>query len=219
MNEQVAAYSALGKTAYGEDSVWENLRFAILDCESTGTDPHRDQLVSVGGIAFAGEELLLWDTFSAVVPVAYNTSAVTVHGITREEAAEGIPVTQLLPELLEWLGDSVIVGHHISHDLILLNRSLEDSFGAELWNWCLDTAEVYRLLRASSPTAVAEPARYSLDHLLETYKITPHDRHTALGDAFLTGMLFMKLIREARKGGLCSLEQLHCWRADKPFPF
>jgi DNA polymerase-3 subunit epsilon len=49
---------------------------------------------------------------------------------------------------------------------------------------------------------------YSLDVLCKRFDIVTKDRHTALGDAFLTALLFMKLIRLFEKKGIKTLKQL-----------
>jgi DNA polymerase III epsilon subunit-like protein len=63
------------------------------------------------------------------------------------------------------------------------------------------------------------PERHSLDALCERFGITPHDRHTALGDAFLTAQILLRVLKEAGKLGMWNLEDLHAWYADQPFPF
>lgn len=40
----------------------------------------------------------------------------------------------------------------------------------------------------------AKDKPYSLDELCDFFQIKKHDRHTASGDAFLTGIIFLKII-------------------------
>ena len=64
-----------------------------------------------------------------------------------------------------------------------------------------------------------EPRGYSLDALCEHFNIVPHDRHTALGDSFLTAQVLLRILKEAAKCGLWNLQDLHAWYANQPFPF
>ena len=63
------------------------VRFVVLDSETTGLDPRKDRIVTIGAIAVVNHEILIEDSFEALLKVAYNSSAVTVHGVTREESA------------------------------------------------------------------------------------------------------------------------------------
>lgn len=56
----------------------------------------------------------------------------------------------------------------------------------------IDTSEIYQKL-------LGKPQRpVSLDALCEAYAIPTHDRHTALGDAYLTAVVFQKIISRLR---------------------
>jgi DNA polymerase III epsilon subunit-like protein len=49
---------------------------------------------------------------------------------------------------------------------------------------------------------------FSLDALCEFFDVAPHDRHTAGGDAFITALIFLKLLRVAEKFGRGALGPL-----------
>lgn len=218
--ERVHKYSQLNSMRLSLESNWEKFRFVCIDSESTGLDPRRDSLVSLAGVTVTEGDICLYDEFSIVMPVAYNTSSVTVHGITREAAAEGIEEPEALMQFLDWLADGVIVGHHIQHDLTLINIACERHFGRQLKNVVVDTMESYLTVKdAGGFSNAPEDERYSLDALCDRFKITPHDRHTALGDAFLTAQILLRVLKEAGKLGLWNLEDLHAWYSDELFPF
>ena len=63
----------------------------MLDSETTGLNPAVDRLVTIGAVAVQGGEIVLEDSFSALLQVERNTEAVTVHGVTRDEARKGVP--------------------------------------------------------------------------------------------------------------------------------
>ena len=60
------------------------VRFVVLDSETTGLDPRKDRLITIGAVGVVGGEILLDDVFDALLEVQYNSAAVTVHGVTRQ---------------------------------------------------------------------------------------------------------------------------------------
>src|SRR6185436_11876109 len=97
------------------------VRFVVLDSETTGLDARKDRLITIGAVAVRGDEIVLEDSFETLIKVAYNTSSVTVHGITRDDARSGVEEPEALEHFLDYLADGVIVGHHIKHDVDTLN--------------------------------------------------------------------------------------------------
>ena len=58
----------------------------VLDSETTGLNPAADRLVTIGAVAVQDGDIVLEDSFAALLQVERNTEAVTVHGVTRDEA-------------------------------------------------------------------------------------------------------------------------------------
>jgi len=193
---------------------WENARFVVVDSETTGFDPKKDRLVSIGAVGVDHFQINLEDAFEAVLPIAYNTSAVTVHGITREAANEfGVSEPVAVGQFLEYLKDGIIVGHHIEHDIQAFETACQRHFGFDrLPNLFVDTMDLTLRLEAlgfieRDVKEGAEPD-FSLDGLCRRFEIKAHDRHTATGDAFLTAQVFLKLLKKAKRAGFLKLSDL-----------
>jgi DNA polymerase-3 subunit epsilon len=103
----------------------------------------------------------------------------------------------------------VIVGHHIGHDIEALNCACERHFGFRLPNPSLDTMDLTLHLNDDGGFAGRPMAEgFSLDGLCAMFGIAPHDRHTAGGDAFLTALVFQRLLRVAQRVGRTTLSAL-----------
>ena len=160
-------------------------------------------------MAVEGDKIHLDDVFEEMIKIAYNSSAVTVHGITRDESLTGLDEPDAVIAFLQYLKDGIIVGHHIGHDIEMLNRACERHFGMKLRNQSLDTMDLALHLKDDGvfPDGV-ELNGFTLDALCAAFEIEPWDRHTAGGDAFITALVFQRLLRLARKAGRTTLESL-----------
>jgi DNA polymerase-3 subunit epsilon len=195
--------------SWAQDTPIEDVRFVALDSETTGLDPRKDRIITIGAIAVVNHEILIEDSFEALLKVEYNSSAVTVHGVTREESRIGLDEPVALDQFLKYLGDGVIVGHHISHDVDTFNAGYERHFGLRMENASLDTMALTLHLERDGAFAGRDPIQeFSLDALCALFNIIPHDRHTAPGDAFMTALVFQRLLRLAAKHGRTTLARL-----------
>ena len=187
----------------------DHVRFVVLDSETTGLNPQTDRIITIGAVAVSAHEIVLEDSFDALLTVAKNTSAVTVHGITRDEARGGLEEKEALARFLDYLGDGVIVGHHIGHDIGTLDAGYERGWGFRTMNRSLDTMDLTLHLERDGAFAGRPPIRhFTLDALCEMFDVIPHDRHTASGDAFLTAQVFLRLLRLAARHGRTTLSRL-----------
>ena len=195
--------------SWTDETPVSGVRFVVLDSETTGLDPRRDRLITIGAVAVEDGEIRLDDSFEVLLKMDYNHSSVTVHGITRDEAREGLDEPEALELFLDYLRDGVIVGHHIGHDIQTLNAGYERHFGMQLKNRALDTMDLTLHLNDDGAFAGRPMAQgFTLDALCEMFGIRPHDRHTAGGDAFITAQVFLRLLRAASKAGRTSVASI-----------
>jgi DNA polymerase-3 subunit epsilon len=202
-------YHACFDMTWTDETPIDQVRFVVLDSETTGLNPRTDRLITIGAVAVCGREIVLEDSFEALLKVSQNTSAVTVHGITRDEARGGLDEEEALARLLDYMRDGVIVGHHIGHDISTLDAGYERGWGVHTRNRSLDTMDLTLLLERDGAFS-GRPAirRFTLDALCDMFGVIPHDRHTASGDAFLTAQVFLRLLRLAARHGRTTLARI-----------
>ena len=192
----LAYHTAFATPARPVDSLLRGIPVSILDAETTGLDVKQDTILSIGALRVYGNSIHLAEKFEAYLPTPHRhqlTKAVTIHGIIPNSRRYTYwDEATLLASLLTYLGTDMIVGHHIGFDLEMINRALARHGAGPLQNRIIDTAELAKRLR---PAGYWTPeGDYSLDALAKRYRIPLSDRHTALGDCYITAVLWLKLL-------------------------
>jgi DNA polymerase III subunit epsilon len=123
-----------------------NVEFAVLDLETTGGSPATDQITEVGVVKVCGGEVT--GTFHTLVnprmPIPPMITALT--GITNAMVANQEPIEVVLPCLLEFLGDAVLVAHNASFDTRFLQAALHAHAYPPLESKVVCTARLARIL-------------------------------------------------------------------------
>jgi len=198
----VGRYRKKFEATWPDNAPIDSVRFVVLDCETTGLNPTTDRIITIGAVGVFNGEIVIEDSFDALVKMARNSESVTVHGVTRDESRGGLEEADAVERFLEYLGDGVIVGHHIGHDVAMLDASCERHWGFRLVNRCVETMYLALHLQAAGAFPNHRPAqRFTLDALCDRFGIAPHGRHTAAGDAFLTAQVFLRLQALAKRFG------------------
>ena len=196
----ISQYRNCFDSTWSDDTSIDQVRFVVLDTETTGLNPRTDRIITIGAVAVQNGEIVLEDSFEALLKVTENTSAVTVHGVTRDESRMGMEEPDALQRFLEYLKDGVIVGHHIGHDIATFDEALERHWGFRLLNRAVDTMDLALHFHKAGAFKDRPPIRrFTLDALCDAFGVIPHGRHTAGGDAFLTALVFLRLRRLAMK--------------------
>lgn len=185
------------------------LNFTVLDTETTGLDPSKDSILSFGAVKISELKIQI-PTAVEWYPKSENTAgkAAQIHGLVG--ISDQIPIDEFLRRLLPYIGNSIIVGHHIGFDLEIISKELK-AFGInQLPNAVIDTLNLAIRLEygPSADHNRINLSDYGLDALCRRNEIEMDDRHTAGGDAFLTAQLFLKLLKTAEKRGIKNYMEL-----------
>lgn len=176
-----------------------DIEFSVLDTELTGLDDRKDDIVSIGVVRMRGGRIEIGNTFQALVrPTAtLDGRTVIVHRITPSQLEDAPLIEEVLPPLMTYLSDTVLVGHCISIDQAFLNRDAKRILGAPIRNRAVDTLSLYGWLRhrhADHPAFLIDLTGLSLFRLAEAFDIPIEKAHTAIGDAYVTAQFFQRLL-------------------------
>ena len=191
----------------------KNLRFGVLDRETTGLSLTCDHVVSMAAYRVVEGRIRLGDTFNSLVNPNQTipSSAVKIHGIVPSMVARAPLFGEVFDQFLSYLGTDILVGYHVKFDLNFLNICMQQRFGFPLQNLVIDAMLMCRnilLPRHLRSYALKYKGDQDLDAVAKHFGIQIHDRHTAQGDALATAMIFQRILAELEKTGPGRLRDL-----------
>ncbi|GAA4272503.1 3'-5' exonuclease [Aquimarina gracilis] len=182
-----------------------NARFVILDTETTGLNIKNDRILSIGTISVTGNTMDVADSLELYLKQdTFNWETVKIHGILNEGNILKFQEHEALTLFLDHIKDAILVAHHAAFDIQMINACLARQKLPKLKNKVLDTGILFK----KTDLCVNKDKLYSLDELCTIFNIKKHDRHTASGDAYITGIIFLKIIGQLSKTRKTTLKSL-----------
>ncbi len=194
--------------SFDESISIDSTRFVVLDTETTGFDYTNDRILCIGALVLQNGVIPINESLEIFIQQEhYDQASAKIHGILKECVIERPTELQALQEFLTFLGDSIIIAHHTVFDITMINKALERNSLPELKNKTLDTAVLYKKTLLISNLLERKEA-YSLDELADKFDISKKDRHTAMGDAYITAIAFLKILKKLREKKEVTLKEL-----------
>jgi DNA polymerase III epsilon subunit family exonuclease len=153
--------------------------FAILDVETTGTDPKMADLLEIAVVKVKGGKIT--DKWSTLVDPGRPIIGNQVHGIKDADVKKAPKAADAARQALDFIGDRRIVGHSVGFDLGFLEAALADSTHIEAGRY-LDTLTIAR-------EGYPDIQDYKLPTLSHFFGIELAQAHRALPDAEATANL------------------------------
>ena len=200
------SYISLFSGEFDKSADIDGIEFSVFDIETSGLNLKRDQILSIGAVRVFQNEIDTANILELYLKHEnYNTESVHIHGILGSGRENKIDEAKAIERFVNYIGNSVLVGHNVEFDISMINRSLKKLTGGKLKNKVLDTRKLYQRLT----NAFNIPSKsLSLDSICDEFSISKSDRHMAAGDALITAILLVKLVNRLKKRGVNQIGEL-----------
>lgn len=163
--------------------------FVVIDLETTGFNPERAEVIDIAAVRVEGG--IITDRFSSLVyPGFFIPDRIKeLTGITNAMLIGQPRIEEVFPEFLEFIGDSILVGHFVEQDIRFLDKYYRRLYGKRFKRPTLCTLKLSRKL-------FPELKKYSLESLSDFFGYETNGIHRALKDAELTAHIFLRILNE-----------------------
>lgn len=180
--------------------LWD-LPFAVVDIETTGSVAGRDGITEIAIVAVeSGHITRQWRSFvNPRRPIPPFITHLT--GITDLMVSGAPQIWDLLPTIVDIVGDRVLVGHNVRFDAHFIDRELCNHGFAPMSNIKVDTLALAR-------KTIGEVPNYKLGTLTRELGIDVERHHRALADASATAELLLHCIKRLEDSAVFTLGML-----------
>ena len=173
--------------------------WVALDCETTGLDVNRDEIISIGAVRIVGNRLLTSQRLELIVRPERSIAqaSMRVHRLRERDVAAGMPPEQAMRQLLEFIGSRPLVGYYLEFDVGMINRAIWPMLGVGLPQPKIDISALYYDMKNRQLPAHLRNEWIDLrfETIMRELELPRRDAHDALNDAVMAGLAFLKLRR------------------------
>lgn len=178
------------------------LDFCVIDLETTGGNLKYDKIIEIGMVKVKNlelretKELLI----NPQIPIPQFVQRLT--SISENDIKNSPLIEEVIDEVLEFIGDDILVAHNTSFDIPFLNSVLKRLKKKNLSNKVLCTNVMTKYL-------VPEMMNSNLPHLCRIFNISHERAHRALSDADSTAKLLLQYLEIFIEKNIRKINQLY----------
>ncbi|MCK6265087.1 3'-5' exonuclease [Vibrio sp. ZSDE26] len=183
-------------------SSMSEVEFLAVDFETTGLDPKKDDIITVGLVPFTLNRIYLNRARHWTVRPRkqLNDDSIVIHGITHNDIIDAPDLTEVVEEILDCIAGNILVVHYNRIEREFLDKALRSRFNEGIQFPVIDTMHIesniqalwaggfWNMLKGKKPQSVR------LGKSRERYGLPPYTPHHALTDAIATAELLQAQI-------------------------
>ena len=147
----------------------------VLDVETTGLDYTKERMVEFAAIRLENGKMK--DRFETLINPEQHIrkSSIAVHGITEEDVKDAPTEAEVMPMILDFIGDYPIVAHNAIFDYSFINEASIRTTGKPINNPRIDSQMMFKEI-------YPELESCGLESLMTKFNVEFSTRHRAMAD-------------------------------------
>ena len=158
----------------------------VLDTETTGLDYTKEKMVEFAAVRLENGKIK--DEYQTLINPQQHIrkSSIAIHGITQEMVEDAPTEEEVMPKIIEFIGDFPIVAHNAIFDYSFLNEASLRVFGKEITNPRIDSQQMFKEI-------YPELESHGLEALTTKFDIELNNHHRAMADTMGLALAYPKL--------------------------
>jgi DNA polymerase-3 subunit alpha (Gram-positive type) len=178
------------------------LCFCVIDLETTGGNHSKDKIIEIGMVKIENIEVTESKSFLINPETIIPDFIQKLTGISQKDVKSAPIIDDVIEQIIEFIGDDIIVAHNTSFDVPFLNGVLKKLKRPELENNVICTNVMTKHL-------LPEILNSNLNYMSRLFKIDHNNAHRASDDALATAKLLIIYLNIFISKGLKKVNQLY----------
>ena len=171
----------------------EHDEYIVFDTETTGLNPKKDEILSIGAVKIKDNKILTSQTFEVYLKNTKEISSksIEIHQIRPCDLQNATDVEEGIKDFLKFIGSRPLIGYYLEFDVAMINRYIKPMLGITLPNRMIEVSEIY----FDKTIALIPQGNIDLrfDTILQKCGVPDMGAHNAVNDAIMTAMIYLKL--------------------------
>lgn len=190
----------------------QSASYVVFDIETTGLSAYDDHMIEFGAVKIVDGQTI--DSIQMFIkpPISIPPFITSLTSISDEVVKDAATIDILMPKILEFFGDAILVAHNATFDIDFIQETLRRLDLPPLTNTVIDTLDLSRALFENRRS-------YRLGSIARLLKIAYDDdvAHRADYDAEILSNVFFQMKRTPKVLELDTVDQLQTLSLDTGF--
>lgn len=184
------------------DELLRSLKFCVVDLETTGGNPETEKIIEIGMIKIEDRKITEERSFLINPQKEIPDFVQKLTGIRKADVEHSPKIEEVIDEVVEFIGDTILVAHNTSFDIPFLNGVLKKLQRPTLDNKVICTNIMTKYM-------IPDIMSSNLNYMSQIFGIHHSQAHRAIEDARATGLLLLKYMDIFESKNIRKVNQLY----------
>ena len=162
-------------------------KYVVLSMETSGLDTDKDVIMSIAATSVIDNRIILKDSFEIFIQHKKHTEIDIDNEFISVSKIEKVFENEAIETLLNYLNNSILIGHRIDFDIEMLNKALIRLKLGKIRNEAFDIEAMFNKIMETNEK------KYSLEEMSKALKINLSERNSVADDTYSIALLFLKM--------------------------
>lgn len=180
----------------------KSLKFCVIDLETTGGNPETEKIIEIGMVKIENRKITEERSFLINPQKDIPDFVQKLTGIRKADVEHSPKIEEVIDEIIEFIGDTILVAHNTSFDIPFLNGVLKKLQRPTLDNKVICTNIMTKYM-------IPDIMSSNLNYMSSIFSISHSQAHRAIEDARATGFLLLKYMEIFEAKNIRKVNQLY----------
>lgn len=180
----------------------QSLNFCVIDLETTGGNPETEKIIEVGMVRIENRQITEERSFMVNPQKDIPDFVQKLTGIRKADVEHAPLIEEVIDEIVQFIGDSILVAHNTSFDIPFLNGVLKKLQRPAMENKVICTNIMTKYM-------IPDIMSSNLTYMSHIFNIPHSQAHRAIEDAKATGHLLLKYMDIFETKNIRKVNQLY----------